>query len=302
MPALLRLQGALFTMRTASGVATSTFALADDLATAPRFHKPDVTLRERCIQGVAGKHKEFDPHVELDDVWLTYPGASRAALSGVSLHVPPGQSLALVGPSGAGKTSVVDVILGVLEPDEGYVGVSGVPPERAVSQWPGAVAYVPQEIVLVEGTIRENVTLGLPPDAVPDNLVQDALGRAHFNLSDLTHSEGLDTRIGEGGERLSGGQRQRLGLARAFLTHPKLIVLDEATSSLDAETEFLIGEALRELHGTVTLIVIAHRLSTVKDSDQVAYLEAGVLRALGTFAEVKASQKNFARQAHLLGL
>jgi ABC-type multidrug transport system fused ATPase/permease subunit len=182
------------------------------------------------------------------------------------------------------------------------VGVGGVTPERAVTRWPGAIAYVPQDIVLVEGTIRENVALGLPPSALHDDQILDALGRAHFNLADLAQSEGLDTRIGEGGERLSGGQRQRLGLARAFLTRPKLIVLDEATSSLDAETEFLIGEALRELHGLVTVIVIAHRLSTVKDSDQVAYLEAGELKALGTFEEVKASQANFARQAHLLGL
>lgn len=302
MPALLRLQGGLFTMRTASGVATTTFLLSDDLADGHGVPRSDPQLRDRCLKGIEGGHQGFEPSVELGDVWLTYPGASRPALAGISLVVPPGQTLALVGPSGAGKTSVADVILGVLEPDAGRVIVGGVAPGEAVTLWPGGVAYVPQDIVLVEGTIRENVALGLPTDCLEDGLILSALDRAHFNVADLSQAEGLDTRIGEGGERLSGGQRQRLGLARAFLTQPRLIVLDEATSSLDAETEFLIGAALRELHGAVTLIVIAHRLSTVKDADKVAYLEDGELRALGSFEEVKTSQANFARQAHLLGL
>lgn len=302
MPALLRLQGAVFNFRTSSGAAETTLRLAKELHDYPGAYLIEPPLRARCVEGLARGYPGFSPALELAHVSLTYPGNDSAAVTDVSLRVDPGASLALVGPSGAGKTSLVDIMLGVLEPDEGQVVVSGVKPSEAVSQWPGAIAYVPQDVFLIDGTLRDNVALGLPRDAIDDALVRAALLRAHFTIEDLGRSEDLDTQVGEAGVRLSGGQRQRLGLARAFFTQPKLIILDEATSALDSETEFLISQTLRDLHGDVTLVVIAHRLSTVKDSDQVAYLQGGALMALGTFAQVEASQANFARQAHLLGL
>lgn len=302
MPALLRLQGAFFTFRTSSGVADTTLRLAADLHQSTLGQPLDEGMRERCLEGLALGYPGFAPVVELFDVSLTYPENQSPAVAKVSLQVPAGSSLALVGPSGSGKTTLVDIMLGVLEPNSGRVTVSGVKPSEAVARWPGAIAYVPQDIFLVDGTLRENVALGLPREAINDELVYMALGRAHFRLDDLGGSEGLDSQIGESGVRLSGGQRQRLGLARAFFTQPCLIILDEATSSLDSETEFLVAQALRDLHGEVSLVVIAHRLSTVTDVDQVAYMEAGQLMAVGTFDEVKSSQVNFARQAQLLGL
>lgn len=302
MPALLRLQGAVFTFRTSSGVAETTLELARELNESPGEELGDARLQERCLTGLGRGYPGFSPGIELLDVSLRYPGNDQVALSRISLQVEPGTSLALVGPSGAGKTSLVDIMLGVLEPDVGSVTVSGVRPRDAVSRWPGAVAYVPQDVFLIDGTLRENVALGLPLAAIDDQLVMAALRQARFSIDDLGRSEGLDLSVGEGGVKLSGGQRQRLGLARAFFTQPRLIVLDEATSALDSETEFLVAQALRDLHGEVTLVVIAHRLSTVKDSDKVVYMEAGQVRASGSFEEVKAAQSSFARQARLLGL
>jgi ATP-binding cassette subfamily C protein len=164
------------------------------------------------------------------------------------------------------------------------------------------IAYVPQDITVIDGTVRDNVALGLPEDIVDDDLVWDALERAH--LAQLVHEDqgGLDLIVGENGIRLSGGQRQRLGLARALYTRPKLIVLDEATSALDSETEQVISQALENLDREVTLVIIAHRLATIRHCTSVVYLEHGRMRAHGTFEEVRAEQPNFDRQASLLGL
>jgi len=207
-----------------------------------------------------------------------------------------------VGPTGAGKSTIADVILGVIEPDAGMVSMSGLPPDQAVMQWPGAVAYVPQDITVVDGSIRQNVGLGLPEALIRDDLVWESLERAHLAPLVREDRDGLDTVVGENGVRLSGGQRQRLGLARALYTRPRLIVLDEATSALDAETEQAVSAALDELEGYVTLVIIAHRLATIRHCTSVAYLEDGRIRARGTFDEVRAQQPNFDRQAELLGL
>jgi ABC-type multidrug transport system fused ATPase/permease subunit len=219
-----------------------------------------------------------------------------------SVSVTAGKSLALVGSTGAGKSTLADVILGVIEPELGSVTISGVDPRSAVAQWPGAVAYVPQTVGLTEGTIRDNVALGLPELAVDDTMVWEALERAHLASFLRDTREGLDTIVGERGVRLSGGQRQRLGIARALYTRPRLLVLDEATSALDAETEQAITQTLRELEGEVTTITIAHRLATIRFADQVVFMRHGVIEARGTFEEVRASTPDFERQAHLLGL
>lgn len=302
MPSLLRFQTAAITIRSQAGVAAPTLALAREFSSEGVDQTMDPVLRDRVISGLASDYSGFEPSVTLTNIALTYPGADRAALAGVSLEVSEGQSLALVGPTGAGKSTIADVILGVLEPESGAALLSQVPPTQAATMWPGAIAYVPQDITVLDGTIRQNIGLGLPEEIIRDELVWEALERAH--LADLLRSErdGLDTVVGEHGVRLSGGQRQRLGLARALYTRPKLIVLDEATSALDAETEHAVSQALTELQGSVTLVIIAHRLATIKNCTSIAYLEHGRILTSGSFDEVRREQPRFNRQAELLGL
>lgn len=301
MPSLLRLQSATLTLRTAAGSATPTFELARDLGNPlepPDESPTGLLIRERIRRGNPG----FEPSVLVSNVAVTYSGSGTPALTDVSLCVVPGQSVAFVGPSGAGKSTLADVILGVVSPNRGSVLIGGLPPTDCVERWPGAVAYIPQEVVLSNDTVRANVALGLPDDAIDDDLVWDALDRAHVATYLRESREGLRTLIGEGGVKLSGGQRQRLGIARALYTKPRLLVMDEATSALDAETEDAITRMISELEGDVTTIVIAHRLSTVRDVDQVLYLDRGVLVASGSFEDVAGAVPAFQRQVSLMGM
>jgi ABC-type multidrug transport system fused ATPase/permease subunit len=301
-PSMLRLQQAALNIRTSRGVAASTFVLHKELSQHVYNLEPVQGLAERVVAGVQSGYSGFVGEICLKSVTLNYPGAASPALVDISLTLAQGDSLALVGQTGAGKSTLADVILGVLHPDSGDVSVSGVEPLVATSRWPGVAGYVPQDIVVIGGTVRENVALGIPSEYVDDRLVWEALKRAYLDEVIWERSDGLDSKVGEQGVRLSGGQRQRLGLARALYTRPRLLVLDEATSALDAETESSIGAALQDLHGSVTLVVVAHRLATIRTCTQVAYLERGRLAALGTFDEVRKLQPNFDKQARLLGL
>jgi ABC-type multidrug transport system fused ATPase/permease subunit len=306
VPSILRLQGAAISIRSAAGQSAPTYDLARELdvaqltsATAESFGSIDpATIRAQIQKG----HKGFDASIAIFDVDLSYPGASTPALTGVSLNLPSGESLAIVGSTGAGKSTLADLILGVLLPDTGVTLIGGLTPAEALATWPGAVAYVPQDVAMANGTVRENVALGLPLEIIDDNWVWDALNRAHLGEFLRDSRDGLDTVIGENGVKLSGGQRQRLGIARALYTRPKLLVLDEATSALDAETEQAIAQTLQELEGTVTTVTIAHRLATIRHCDLVVYLESGRVQAQGSFSEVRAAAPQFDRQAQLLGL
>jgi ABC-type multidrug transport system fused ATPase/permease subunit len=293
-PAVLRIQQGALGIRGSLGTATPTLELVESLGDAE-----EIMVTEDRLESA---HIGFVPSILLKEVTLTYPGKSVPALNKISLEIPMGNSAAIVGPSGAGKTSLVDVLLGVLTPDSGSISVSGVPPLAAVSAWPGAISYLPQDVLISNGTIRENVSLGYPAEMVSEVLIWDALKLA--KLDGFVHSlqNGLDTYVGDRGTKLSGGQRQRLGIARALLTKPKLLVLDEATSSLDGETELGITEAILALHGSVTVIVVAHRLSTIRNSNQVFYLDKGSLIANGSFEQVREDVPNFDRQAKLMGL
>ncbi len=309
MPALIRLQGAGITIRNASVTALPTYYLADFLAHgrteaettkyfAPRGAIDPQKLRDRIRAG----HEGFVPAIEVVNASVTYLDATHPALSEASLVAAPGTSIALVGSTGAGKSTLTDVILGVLETDTGTVRIGGLAPRDAIDRWPGAIAYVPQHVALVAGSVRDNVALGLPRAAVDDELVWDALTRAKIADFLRESREGLDTAIGERGVRLSGGQRQRLGIARALFTRPLLLVLDEATAALDAETEQAIVKTLDELEGEVTTITVAHRLATVRRADQLLYMKGGRIEARGTFDEVRNAVPDFDRQASLLGL
>ena len=300
-PSLLRLQGAALSLRGAAGGAVPTFALAEDLGR-PLDAPEDAVSAEEIVASIESGYPGFEGSVRISGASFTYPGAQEPAIDGVSLALNSGRSLALVGASGAGKSTLADLILGLLDPESGSVTVSGLGPSDAIGRWPGAIAYVPQETVLANASIRENVALGLPGEFIDDDRVWDALRRAHLEIYLREERDGLDTQIGEGGLKLSGGQRQRLGIARALYSGPKLLVLDEATSALDADTETSISRMISELEGEVTTIVIAHRLSTVRHVDSIYYLEGGRVSAFGTFNEVLAAVPAFRRQAALMGL
>jgi ABC-type multidrug transport system fused ATPase/permease subunit len=293
-PAVLRVQQASTQIRGSLAAATPTLDLMEALS--------DSLLIENVDDSVDTIHRGFNPEIQLTNSTLTYPNQTEPAIKNISLTIPAGLSVAFVGPSGAGKTTIIDVLLGVLIPDEGRVLISGLHPLSAFAKWPGAVSYVPQDVIIVAGTIRENVALGYPPMAVTDELVMSALKVAHLDqfVADLPH--GLDTQVGERGTKISGGQRQRLGIARAMFTRPKLLVLDEATSSLDGETEAIISGAIHALRGSTTVVMIAHRLSTVRTADIVVYLSEGKILAKGTFEEVRADVPGFDRQAKLMGI
>lgn len=293
-PAVLRLQQGSITIRGALGQATPTLDLIDILGDKPLVENTDDTLDLL--------HEGFVSEIEVSNVSLTYPGKLTPAISNITLKIPSGASVAFVGPSGAGKTTIIDVLLGVLHPDEGKVSISGLSPMLAVAKWPGAVSYVPQDVVIAAGTIRENVALGYPLELATDDLVMRALKVAHLDKFIEELPLGIDTQVGERGAKLSGGQRQRLGIARAMFTRPHLLVLDEATSSLDGETEANITDAIHDLRGKTTVVMIAHRLSTVRNADIVIYLSNGAVMAMGTFEEVRKALPDFDGQAKLMGL
>ncbi len=300
MPSLLRLQGAMLAIRSGGAVAAPTFGLAEDLGWTADGIASDAPQRP-AAQPSMDRHRDFAPRIDVSEVTFAYaPGFP--ALQDISFSVTGGQSVALIGRSGAGKSTLADIILGVLQPDSGAVSVGGLPPGEAVTRWPGSIAYVPQDVMLSNESLRANVALGIPPQSVDDDQVWEALRAAHLEEYVRAQPAGLDSLIGERGLRLSGGQRQRLGIARALFTKPRLLVLDEATSSLDAETEQAITEMLNEMEHDVTTVIIAHRLSTVRHADLVVYLEEGRKLAMGTFDAVCAEVPALQRQAYLMGL
>jgi ABC-type multidrug transport system fused ATPase/permease subunit len=300
LPSILRLQQAFLTLGNAAGAALPTYELAEKLGA----HEITGGLFARDSAGLTADREgdAFNGAIDISDVWLTYPRSQVPAIRGVSFKVSAGTSIALVGPSGAGKSTLADIIMGVLKPDTGAALLSGVRPIEAIGNWPGAIAYVPQRVYISDGSVKANVALGLPDSLIDEAAVWKALARAQFEDYVRALPRQLDTQVGESGTRLSGGQQQRLGLARALYTEPKLLVLDEATSSLDTETERAVTDVVASLHGTVTTVVIAHRLSTVFHSSLVLYLEDGALISSGTFAEVRASVPGLERQAKLSGL
>lgn len=225
--------------------------------------------------------------VSINDVVYKYPGASTPALSNVSLEIHAGQHVAFIGPSGAGKTTIVDLILGLIDPTSGSISVgNGVMSHQELIK-NGLISYVPQNPGIVSGSIAENVALGIDKSEIDETRVVAALETANLAGFISGLPEGIWTSVGSQADALSGGQIQRLGLARALYGQPKLIVLDEATSALDASSEAFISASLKELGEDVTVIVIAHRLSTVQHSDVVFVVENGSITASGTFMHLR---------------
>jgi ABC-type multidrug transport system fused ATPase/permease subunit len=247
-------------------------------------------------------HKDFQPEVEIKNLSFKHKNNEIFSIANLSLDVMSGSQVAITGSSGAGKTTLVDLILGVYANNSDSVKISGLTPLSAFARWPGSVAYVPQNITIMNSTIRENITQGFEFDILDEDRVWRALEVAHLDEFVKSLPLQLDTHVGEFGNQLSGGQRQRLGIARALFTSPKLLILDEATSALDGETEALISKTIKELKGKCTVIIIAHRLSSVMNADKVVYMDGGKILAQGTFPEVRKLSPNFEKQVKLMGM
>jgi ATP-binding cassette subfamily C protein len=294
LPSLLRLQSATGIIQNASGGSDISFNLLKLI--------DDDKIRPGSRSEVQYSTSIFEPQIEICNLNFKYSDLNSFAVNNLSLSVPSGSSLAIVGQTGSGKSTLVDLILGILAPISGSIKVSGVDPFSAIQMWEGCIGYVPQVVAFVNGSVRENVAIGINPSDSNDEQIWKCLRLAQIESLFKESSEGLETLIGERGMRLSGGQRQRLGIARALYSRPKLLILDEATSALDAETEKAVAETIHNLSSKLTLIVIAHRIATVQELDQVIYLENGQIVAKGTFAEVRETLPQFQRQAKLLGL
>ena len=231
-------------------------------------------------------HDGFAQVLEVSELSFMYETAPTNALSNVSLRVKRGEAVGLVGPSGSGKSTLVDVLLGLLSPASGAVLVDGVNVQDQIRWWQDQIGYVPQSIFLTDDTLRRNVAFGLPKGAIDDAAVDAAIRAAQLEEFVKTLPLGLETVVGERGVRLSGGQRQRIGIARALYHNPDVLVLDEATSSLDTETEHGVMQAVQALQGEKTVIIVAHRLSTVEYCDRLYRLESSRIVDEGTFEEV----------------
>lgn len=291
-PAVLRIYTGFVAIKTNIGMAAPALKLVDEY-----LHKP---IDELEIKSDTGKlrtltHKDFVGEIIIRNLNFSYGQDSKYALDQINLEIHPGEFLGVVGQSGAGKSTFVDLILGVLEPGSGSIKISGLNPLECFKRFPGAVAYVPQDSAMFNGTVKENVCLGFDAEQVSDDEVIEILRRLALDEV-MDWEKGIDSIVGERGFRLSGGQRQRLGIARALFTNPKVIILDESTSSLDSNTESIVTDYLISLAGNMTLIVIAHRLSTIFNADRILYLDKGKMQGVGTFKELEKSCPGFAHQ------
>jgi ABC-type multidrug transport system fused ATPase/permease subunit len=293
MPALQQVYGALTRLRFGK---TSLEALHRDLLETEQVGVSSV------VRGCAETQKvlQLKETIELDDIVYTYPLAEQPALKSLSLIIPAYTTVGLVGSTGAGKTTIVDLILGLLEPQQGHLRIDGhkISVER-MQAWQRNIGYVPQSIFLTDDTVGANIAFGVPSRQVDPTAVERAARIAelhNFVINEMP--KGYDTMIGERGVRLSGGQRQRIGIARALYHDPEVLVLDEATSALDNLTEKALMAAVHNLGHRKTIIMIAHRLSTVRECDQIYILDKGGLEAQGTYKELMEANDVFRTMAN----
>lgn len=242
----------------------------------------------------------FTTDIRVENVSFNYPDAAASALDEVNLVIPKDHTVGLVGASGSGKTTLVDVLLGLYEPREGRVLIDGKPLNRtSISAWRHQVGYVPQHIFLTDDSIAANIAFGVTPSRVNLEQVKEAAQVANLHDFIETMPAGYDTVVGERGVRLSGGQRQRIGIARALYHDPDVLIMDEATSALDGATENAVMQAIKRLSGHKTIILIAHRLSTVQEADVIWLMEGGRIRATGTYDQLLNDSAEFRHLANL---
>ncbi len=289
-PSILKIQTGILLIKGAMGSTSRFFEILNSVSAA------HVSLPQAPI----GK-LDLSRGISLEKVTYKYPGSARQTLDEISCEIGFGEFVAIVGSSGAGKSTLIDLILGVLRPDHGTIDLFGQSPSSSYSD-SLRVGYVPQNVYIFDGSLIENVCFGIPETNYDVDLVNEVIRRVFLDKWIEELPDGIYSRVGERGASLSGGQKQRIGIARALYNRPSLLVMDEATSSLDAVSENAITQAVRSLHGQITTIVIAHRLSTVVNADRIIYLQQGKIEAIGNFHQLRQSVPNFDLQAELMGI
>lgn len=232
---------------------------------------------EKYLQKKEVEKLEIQKEIRLEDITYKYPNSDTLIFNHADMVIPIGNSVGIVGTSGAGKTTIVDILLGLLQIESGHILADGVEVREHYESWLKNIGYIPQTIFMIDSSIRKNVAFGYPDEEIDDDKVWRALKEAQLDEFVRGLPEGLDTSIGERGIRISGGQRQRIGIARALFEDPEVLVLDEATSALDNDTEAAIMDSINRLHGRKTLIIIAHRLQTIEKCDMVYRVEGGTV-------------------------
>lgn len=292
LPSIIRLQSAILSLKQAEGAGQITLQQLNSF-------KENREL-DSAIDYTNMEFKKDSAFLVINELSFGYEGNVDLTIKNVNLTINKGELIAIVGESGSGKSTLADLILGMQEPMSGNIEIMGLPSRAIFTKFPGFLAYVPQDIAIIDGDIERNVTLGVENENHEG--VIDSLKKAALWEDVLKMPNGIKSIVGERGVKLSGGQRQRLGIARALFSNPKIIVFDEATSSLDPITEKAVTDAIYTKRGEVTLVVIAHRLSTVRNADVVLVLEKGEVVAKGTFEEVRARAPKFDQQAKLVNL
>ncbi|WP_188584381.1 ABC transporter ATP-binding protein [Egicoccus halophilus] len=252
----------------------------------------------QAIEGLERSAREpaplpFDVGIELRGVAFRYATADRDALAGVDLTIRPGEQIGICGATGGGKTTLVDVIAGLLDPDAGQVLVDGRDVHRNSRAWQRNLGVVPQMVFLVDGTLRANIALGVADEDVDEVALDEAIELAQLREFVDSVPDGLETQVGERGVRVSGGQRQRIAIARALYRRPQVLIFDEGTSALDNMTEAALMNAIERLKGSHTIILIAHRLSTVEKCDRIVFMENGRVAGLGTYDDLRRDSRGF---------
>ena len=287
IPALTNLLGSMSTLKSSTFTIDKLYAELTDLE---NLSKQSTLALMSSLQKNKQMAREseflFKEQIELKDLTYKYPNAADNALASISLTIEKNQSVAFIGKSGAGKTTLVDVILGLLQPQSGDIQVDGRSIYNSLRNWQDLVGYIPQSIYLIDDTIQRNIAFGVPDHLIDHGRLSEAIQAAQLTELIQSLSKGIDTAVGERGVLLSGGQRQRIGIARALYHGREVLVLDEATSALDNETESLVTESIQALSGQKTMIIIAHRLTTIQHCDQVYVMGKGHIAESGSYQDI----------------
>lgn len=293
IPAISNMTSAIGTLRNSDYTVQKIYSDLKELEDLGVRHSPsgielDHNLHlEKNLDNYADDSKiTFDREIAIEDITYSYPNAEETSIDRLCLTIKKGQSIALIGKSGAGKTTLVDIILGLIQPQQGEIKADGRSIYEDLRSWQNLIGYIPQSIFLMEDTIERNIAFGVPDCSIDRLKLRQAVKAAQLESLIAELPEGLQTMVGERGVRLSGGQRQRVGIARALYHEREILVLDEATAALDGETESLVTKAIESLSGSKTTITIAHRLSTIEHCDAIYVMEKGKIVRSGTYESV----------------